>query len=151
MKHIPAVLILMSLVACGGDGSSANKGKEEDRFTPMCKSSSEKMLCIDRPNYILNTRLTNFTKNLRVSVGKEDRRMAIIDSCKQPGILKIISNQTGSSIFFRSSPFLNSTTHIEIIDLGDDCKGSTVVISTDLTEETFRVDENARTISVDLD
>ena len=152
MKHLPFVLILMSLAACGGGSSSANKGSEENPLKPC----GGKTLCIQPVNYILNTRLTNLSEKLRVNIvhkqeGREDRKYAIVDSCRIPGELKIIANATGSSIFFSHNPFMNEKSSLELVDLGEDCNGTTVVIRTDLTEETFRVDSESRTINVDLD
>lgn len=155
MKQILDGLVLFTLVACGGSGSSVNKGQEENPFEP-CRRDSLKGLCIEPVNYIMNTRLTNFSKNMRMNVVFKNeetgqRRYTIVDTCLRRGDLKIISNATGSSIFFSHHPFLNAKSSLEIVDLGEDCKGSTVVIRTDLSEETFRVEGSSRTISVDLD
>lgn len=152
MKSIMFSVVLMSVIACGGSGSSASKGSEENPLVP-CGS---KTLCIEPLKHILNTRLTNMSGNLRLNLvrkeeGREDRKFAIVDSCLTPGAMKIISNTTGSSIFFSHNPFLNAQSSLELMDLGEDCKGTEIIVQSDLTDETFRFDANSRTINVDLD
>lgn len=153
MKHLMVISVFLSFVACGGGSSTASKGKEENpEVIPVCKSAD----CISASNYILNTRLSNLNKNLRLNLirkeeGGAESKYPVIDNCKEPGVVKVISNATGSSLFFKLRPMIRIGSTVEIVDLGDDCLGHTVVIKTDISPEAIRAEERTQTINIDLD
>ena len=157
MKHFAFVLTLAVLVSCGGNGSTANNGQEENPL-PCGASGLIERACMIPAQMIVNTRMTALPKNIRIEVidllpSGESYRSVIASSCSGKGSLTVISNATGSSLFFKSFdlPRRESFT-LEIVDAAGDCKGNVVVSKTDLVKEDVRAVEGQRgTFSIDLD
>lgn len=154
MKFSSLILGLAVLVSCNGTKSSS-KQKQEERYT--CGASETfYRTCMEPQQAILNTRLTNLPAKMRVQStahsNSGDLATVIADNCQRPKAITVVSNSTGSSIFFKTFFNLLSAPKftIEIIDLGEDCKGSTVVIRSEHILEDVRRGED-RTLNLDLD
>ncbi len=135
MKHLPIILVLMSLIACGGGKSS--KANEEKFVKGLNCLQTPGALCMPKTRVNINTKKDGFPVKMKLMLnGGEAFNQCQMDpedevSTMGPGPFN--TDRVTKSFKIHGAFEKKQIMKLEIIDMGEDCRNNAIFYSSDET------------------